>query len=88
MTQQQFEQRIITSGGNEREAEILAMRVYPEWRDMQATKITRQQAQDICTLLFDLREEDQQNAWIDNKHINAMHSAGYVVRGVCFVGNR
>lgn len=86
MTENQFMQRILAAGGSEREAELLAAYVYPEWRDMPATKVTRQQAQDICTLLYDRRQEDQDNARIDNDHINRMHAAGYVVRGVHFVG--
>jgi hypothetical protein len=84
MTENQFMQRIMAAGGSEREAELIAAYVYPEWRDKPATKVTRQQAQNICTLLYDRRHEDQDNAWIDNDHINRMHTAGYVVRDVCF----
>ena len=86
MTGIQFTQRIMAAGGSEREAELIAAHVYPEWRDKPATKVTRQQAQDICTLLYDRRQEDRDNAWIDNDHISRMHAAGYVVRGVHFVG--
>lgn len=85
MTETQFMQRIQAAGGSEREAELIAAYVYPEWRDMPATKVTLRQAQDICTLLYDRRQEDQENAWIDNDHINRMHAAGYLVRGVHFV---
>lgn len=88
MTQTQFEQRIMQAGGSEREAELIAALVYPEWARMPATKVTRKQAQDICTLLFDRRQEDQDNARIDNDYINCHHKAGYVVRGVCFAENR
>jgi hypothetical protein len=84
MTQIQFMQRIQAAGGSEREAELIAALVYPEWRNIPATKVTRKQAEDICTLLYDRRQEDQDNARIDNEHINRQHTAGYVVRGACF----
>lgn len=84
MTESQFQSRLIAQGASEREAELITAYVYPEWRSKPATKLTKQQWMDIRTLLYDRREEDQLNAWIDNEHINRMHMAGYVVRGVHF----
>ena len=86
MTEYQFQQRVIAAGGNEREAELISARVYPEWRKYPATKVTTEQKEWLATLLADQREEDELNARIDNDHINQKHAAGYIVRDVCFSG--
>lgn len=86
MKETQFMQRVMSMGGSEREAELIAALVYPEWRNYPATKITGEQREWIETLLADRREEDELNARIDNDHINHKHEAGYVVRDVCFAG--
>ncbi len=79
MTEQQFRERVLVMGGSEREAELIAALVYPEWALMPATKLTRQQKEDLLTLLHDRREEDREQAYITHEWAKNHEAAGYVV---------
>ena len=85
MTTAQFEKRLQKLGASEREAELIcASYFYVYWMDAFPSRLTLEQEVNMLSLLKLRREEDEDNARIDNEHRTRKHAAGYVVRDTCF----